>query len=417
VVEPELFASLRPPTYSGALAGFNVQPGAPQQDSNAGNGRGPGQIDPRSMAIKRDMAKLEKKTEELYQDEALKKFNDATRRPDDGNDLRQGVQSAASAEKLGEHFQYAINHAVTLPRQKSALLPIVTQDVETERVSIYNEATHARFPLLGVVFKNTTGMHLTQGPITVYEGSTYAGDARIQDLQKGERRLLSYAIDLGTEAQTVTDSDNGKITTLKAVKGVVQTTTKLSEKKTYTVANRSEQERALIVEHPNRTDFTLTTKDKPWETARDVHRFRLAVPAGKTVPFTVAEERVIEQSYQLTNLDDDTIRVFLKSPAASAAVKKALESALELRAKLAATQREIQQVQQSLNVIAQDQDRLRKNLKEMPPEAEAYKRYLKKFDDQETEIENLHKRLKQLQEEEHSRRKEYEQFLAELTVE
>src|SRR5262249_35105094 len=86
-------------------------------------------------------------------------------------DLSKSVSSAASASKLGDYFQYAIDHPVTLPRQKSALLPILGKEVEGERVSIYNENTHAKFPLLGLVFTNTTGMHLTQGPITVYEGS------------------------------------------------------------------------------------------------------------------------------------------------------------------------------------------------------------------------------------------------------
>src|SRR5205814_411781 len=83
----------------------------------------------------------------------------------------------------------------------------------------------AKFPLLGLIFKNTTGMHLTQGPITVYEGSTYSGDARILDLQKDERRLLSYAIDLETEVQAVPHSDNGRITSVKVVKGIAYTTT------------------------------------------------------------------------------------------------------------------------------------------------------------------------------------------------
>ena len=42
-------------------------------------------------------------------------------------------------------------------------------------------------------------MPLTQGPITVFEGSVYAGDTRVLDLQPDEERLVSYAIDLGTE--------------------------------------------------------------------------------------------------------------------------------------------------------------------------------------------------------------------------
>src|SRR5262249_56088650 len=45
------------------------------------------------------------------------------------------------------------------------------------------------------------------------------------------------------------------------------------------------------------------------------------------------------------------------------------------------------------------QDRLRKNLREMPKEAAAYQRYLQKFDDQETEIEKLQKQVKDLQDE------------------
>src|SRR5438477_12044210 len=106
-------------------------------------------------------------------------------------------------------------------------------------------------------------MHLTQGPITVYEGSTYAGDARILDLQKDERRLLSYAIDLGTEVQAVPASDNGQITSVKIVKGIIYTSTKVKDTKTYTIANRNDTDRVVMLEHANRTDFKLTGEDKP----------------------------------------------------------------------------------------------------------------------------------------------------------
>ena len=60
------------------------------------------------------------------------------------------ASDVATATKLGDFFQYAIDKPVTLPRQKSALLPIVGKDVEGTRVSIYNERTQAKFPLLGL---------------------------------------------------------------------------------------------------------------------------------------------------------------------------------------------------------------------------------------------------------------------------
>ena len=46
-----------------------------------------------------------------------------------------GVSTMATATKLGDFFQYAIDKPVTLPRQKSALLPIVNKDVEGTRRS------------------------------------------------------------------------------------------------------------------------------------------------------------------------------------------------------------------------------------------------------------------------------------------
>ena len=103
---------------------------------------------------------------------------------------RGAVASAATAANLGDFFQYVIDHPVSLPRQKSAMLPIVSTDVEGAKVSIYNEHTLVKHPLLGLRLKNSTGVHLMQGPITVFEKNTYAGDSRIMDLQKGEERLI-----------------------------------------------------------------------------------------------------------------------------------------------------------------------------------------------------------------------------------
>src|SRR5205085_6578403 len=233
------------------------------------------------------------------------------------------------AEKLGDFFQYVVERPVTLPRQKSALLPIVGKDVEAARVSIYNEGTQPKFPLLGLRLKNTSGLHLTQGPVTVFEGGTYAGDARIMDLQPGEERLLSYAVDLGTEVKPEVAADSGRLTQVKAVKGILHTTTRLRETKTYTVKNRNPQDRAVLIEHPVRPGFRLVSKDKPAETARDVYRFELKVPTGKTSTLAVTEERDVGSAILLANGPDEQVRLFLQSPVVSDKVKAGLKKAQE----------------------------------------------------------------------------------------
>ena len=61
---------------------------------------------------------------------------------------------------------------------------------------------HAKFPLLGLRLKNSSKLPLNQGPITVYEEGSYAGDTRILDVQPKEERLLSYALDQATEIKS-----------------------------------------------------------------------------------------------------------------------------------------------------------------------------------------------------------------------
>ena len=244
------------------------------------------------------------------------------------------------------------------------MLPIVNKDVEGTRVTIYNERTQAKFPLLGLKFKNTSGLHLMQGPITVFEGSNYAGDARILDLQPNEERLLSYAVDLGTEVNPVPSTRQWPHHSRSRRSRASSTpTTKIRETKTYTIVNRNDQERLVLIEHPVRNDFKLVDTDKPAETASDFYRFEVKVPAGKTETQNVTEERVINSQVQLTNSNDDQIRFFINQTVSSQKVKDGLNKALELQAgRRARRSREIGELQRQLKVITDDQARLRANL-------------------------------------------------------
>jgi hypothetical protein len=421
-VVPELFASLRPVTYYGDINGINVH-GQTRIHSSSVSTRGEAEKDAAGDGKGVVMGGLKDKAAAAYDlsnSGTYGGYSNGLRKSlgDNMNLGGAGVSTMATATKLGDFFQYALDKPVSLPRQKSALLPIVNKDVEGTRVSIYNERTQAKFPLLGLKFKNTSGLHLSQGPITVFEGSNYAGDSRILDVEPNEERLLSYAVDLGMEVNPVLASDNGRLTTIKIVKGILYSTTKLRETKTYTIVNRNDAERLVLVEHPVRNDFHLTDDtSKPAETASDVYRFEVTVPAGKTATQVVTEERVIGSQVQLTNSNDDQMRIFINSTVSSPKVKEGLKQGIALRWAMSKTQRDIAEQQLQLKTITEDQVRLRANLKEMPPTAAAYKRYLNKFDQQETQIEKYQADIKTMQEAEHKQQKEFEDFLNNFSAE
>ena len=104
---------------------------------------------------------------------------------DDRLNLERSVAAAVSAEAVGELFQYDIELPVRLDRNQSAMLPIVNQSVQGEKLAIFNQSVHAKHPLNGLRLTNITDLHLMQGPITVFDGGIYAGDAQVRDLAPG----------------------------------------------------------------------------------------------------------------------------------------------------------------------------------------------------------------------------------------
>ena len=420
LVEPELFASLRPPTYSGSMV--KMPEAKPGTIVTATNGVLKESADLYALdALKSDkgdgkmhfgyIADAEKAQRALYAKNLAAQLGDRL-------EAGRSVPSVATASALGDYFQYVIDQPVNLGRQKSALLPIINKDVEATRVSIYNPNVQAKHPLLGLKFKNSTGMNLSQGPITVFEGSTYAGDTRVLDLQPGEERLVSYAIDLGTEVSVKDGNNTSRITKVKAVKGIIQTETLIRQEKIYDISNRSTTDRVVLLEHPNRKGegFKFVGDHKPKEEAADVFRFQVDMASKKDQSYAVIEERTQDAKITLTNNSDDQIRFFLTLNETSPALKQRLTDALSMKGKWDDVRREIGNINVRIQTITTDQNRIRQNLREVPKDSEAYKRYLTKFDDQEKEMDDLHAKLKTLQDQEHKTRVAYETFLQNITL-
>ncbi|WP_020474851.1 hypothetical protein [Zavarzinella formosa] len=415
-VEPELFASLRPPTYDGAM---NTWGKIPTQMAGAAQPPRPGsgpRFDAPQEALKKSAKSEHKAVDEM---ERLNFARDAAVRLRSDLNLGDSVQSTTTASALGDYHQYVVDQPVNLGRQKSALLPIVNKKVEGKRVSIYNPAVQAKHPLLGLKFKNTAGMPLSQGPITVFEGSVYAGDTRVLDLQPDEERLVSYAIDLGTEVSAKNGNNTSKITKVKAVKGIVYTSTLIREERVYDIANRSATDRTLLIEHPNRKGqgFKFVGKNTPAEEAADVYRFQVEVASKKDTSYTIVEEREAGSEMHLTNQADDTIRYFINLKEAPESLKTQLQEALKMKAGWDTLRQEIQNADRRIQTITADQKRLRDNLRETPKESPLFTRYLTTLENQEKEMDDLQARLKKLHGDEASTKTKYDHYLASLSAE
>src|SRR5437870_3034515 len=291
--------------------------------------------------------------------------------------LEQGVTAAAQATELGEFFEYAISAPVSLARQKSAMLPIVNEAVEGAKVSIYNQRVHVKHPLHGVRLRNATALYLLQGPVTVFDGGVYAGDARLEDLPPGQERLLSYAMDLKTEVEPVSEPEQRELVTVSLRKGTLFATQKASAEHTYNIRNRDQKPHLILIEHPFRADWQLAAPSTATERTRDVYRFAVTVEPGQGTRLRVREEKPLQQSVVLSDSGPDVLAYYLRATQVSDKVKQALQRVSTLRDKLDQTVQQRRRFEQQIQEIAQEQARMRENMGKLAQNSELYNRYVR----------------------------------------
>ena len=137
------------------------------------------------------------------------------------------------------------------------MLPIVNEAVSATKVSIYNPATHVKYPLNGLELTNSTNLNLMQGPVTVYDDNVYAGDAKLPDMKPGEKRLIAYALDLATEVLVRQQPAPEELISLRIAKGVLWLRHKYLDQRDYVIKNKLERPREIILEQPYSEDWTL----------------------------------------------------------------------------------------------------------------------------------------------------------------
>lgn len=326
-------------------------------------------------------------------------------------------EAMASGAVSGELFQYALKMPVSIQRQKSAMLPIITEKVEGRKLAIYNQNVQAKHPLNGFRLKNTSDLHLMQGPITVFDGGSYAGDARIEDLAPGQDRLLGYAVDLKTEVEPQTKSEPETLVSVRIRRGVFHAIKKLVEEKTYLVRNKDQKAKTVLVEHPVRSDWTLEAPSKPDEKARDVYRFELEIEPGKAKSLVVRESLHRREESGIADMAWNNYAFYLNSGKVSAKVKEALRKVMEHREALQQLAADRKLREDRLTEIGQEQSRIRENMARLNQNSELYQRYVKKFDEQETEFERLRSEAAKIKQQEADRRRQLDEFLSNLDLE
>jgi hypothetical protein len=310
------------------------------------------------------------------------------------------LEPSAQGRELGDLFEYKVGEPISIARNQSALVPILHSEVAVDRVSLWTSQSRDGRPLRSLWLTNSSGLTLDGGSFTVLDGGAFAGEGLVEPLKPGERRLLSYAVDLGVQVEPRNGDEQRTVTRLSIARGMLVQHSEHIARRVYTVRNNDTTERQIIIEHPIRAGWKLTGTAAAVETSKDAYRFAVTVAPAKTETLTVSERQPIESTYRIADITDQQMELLVRESGNDAALRSVLAPVIAAKAALAAIVTDVNARTAEMKRIGDDQQRVRENMKALKgssEEQQLVRRYAGQLAQQEDRVEALRKESEDLE--------------------
>ncbi len=269
------------------------------------------------------------------------------------------VQSAESTA-IGELFEYNFPEPITIRRNQSGMLPFLQDRVSARKLLIFNDKG-SEHPVNAAELVNTTAKTLDGGPITVYEGGAYAGEALVETFKAGDKRLIGYAVDYGTRITTAFDSDDQTIREIHAGDGVLKLRYANHQTRTYTINNVDAKPKTLVLQQEGIGEYEVLSP-KPSERTATAYRFEVKLTPNQSRTFKVEQERVYDETTEVTSSTPDYLLTLVENKRLTQAGRKQLENVASLKRQAAEVQTNLQSAGNQVTELTADQTRLRQNI-------------------------------------------------------
>jgi hypothetical protein len=319
--------------------------------------------------------------------------------------MREAAEKSVAVKTLtkevGDLFEYRVDHPVTVHRNQSALVPILQRPFEGQRVLLYNRATREKNPMACIELKNTTGLTLEGGPVTVMEEDTYVGEAMLDTMKPDDKRFVPYAVELSCTVSVEDSNENGPVFRAVASRGVLVVEHYVLRRTKYVVRNKAKRPATLFLEHP-RQNWELQDTPEPAETTEGFWRFKLELPAGASVELPVTERTRGMQQYHFTSIQEEHVMLFLKKHYIDQRFAEALREILAMKERVAALTGEEKRLTEERAQLFKDQERIRSNIESLKSGAsqrELAERFVAKLREQENRLDAIGVELEKLSQE------------------
>ncbi len=280
-----------------------------------------------------------------------------------GKALQKSYRSLVSGRSVGSLFRYDIERPVTVPDRSSALVSLVSKRVPGADVLYYRVGSGRANPYRAVRFRNTSGFVLERGPVTIYRGGAFVGEALGGRIEKGAVSFVPYAVEgrVIVHLSSSTKDEGLKLLTIR--NGYMRVQTQRIASYTYKITDRTGEKLALYVSRPRRGGWKVIKPAKVIQ-EKKVYYARIPLKASGVTKFTVKEATPVRR--RLSVYDSrarKALALYLKGSEVPPALRKQLEKVQSLQDEIAELSEKMSTLKGSIRMLRSRQADIRENVK------------------------------------------------------
>jgi hypothetical protein len=282
----------------------------------------------------------------------------------------RNVSALAAVAMEAGTTRYDIPFPVDIPDKSATMVLLLARPVPGESIFLFapdpgvpDSRSH---PFRVARFSNNTKGLLERGPIAVFENGSFLGQGMVDPLPPGATATVPFALErsLAVDQMRTENEEGARVSRIEAGQLTIERDWVVHTK--YAFKNGSEEDAKAMVKHPRLYGTRL--HDPPKGTEDNLGTGSALVPV--TVPKRGAavldvDERRIQQRYVdwLSQLADEAVKSYMADARAEASVVRDLKVAWEVRGKLRTALDEKEKLQAESNLLENQSDELRRNLR------------------------------------------------------
>ncbi|HLY75378.1 MAG TPA: DUF4139 domain-containing protein [Planctomycetota bacterium] len=314
-------------------------------------------------------------------------------------ELESAVAPAVAGVDVGDLFAYESREKVSVKRGQAALVPILSERVEGGERILYYRAAVSTKPMNAYYFKNSTGLTLEAGPVTLFDGSTCVGEGLLRKVMKKDMKdMIPYAIEAGVAVERKANQRSDPVTKGVIANGVLTLSYTQNYESVYSIKSQTGKDTVLYLDHPKAGGYKLAEPAKAEEDVDGHYRFRVDLKAGQTTELKVRESMPAATTISLLGTPAESIHIYLQQRYLSDPAKAMLTQLIAAQGEINRLRQQESELNSERARFTEDENRVRQNLqvlRDTPTELELRKRYLAQLERCEQSLELIREKSKQ----------------------